>query len=70
LRDLLWFLLAVGLAEGWWADHRRVNVEAARWRLINERYQAGLHDVLRREAAAQAREQSAGDGEQEKSDVP
>jgi hypothetical protein len=60
LRDLLWFIIVIALAEAWWADHRHVNVEAARWRLISKRYEAGLHDIRRREDEVRAREIALG----------
>ena len=31
IRDVLWFTVVVGLAVGWWVDHRRAVARGAAW---------------------------------------
>jgi hypothetical protein len=33
IRDLLWLMVVVGLASGWWVDHRRIS-DDPQWRTI------------------------------------
>jgi hypothetical protein len=32
IRDLLWLMVVVGLALGWWGDHIKESVERRRWK--------------------------------------
>ena len=56
IRDVLWFMVVIGLAEAWWFDHRRIEHEAQQWRVLRVRWQAEFEDLRRREELVRARE--------------
>jgi hypothetical protein len=59
IRDVLWLMVVIGLAEGWWLDHRRVELETARCALIMDRYRSAEWELHQREESLKARERDA-----------
>jgi hypothetical protein len=75
IRDVLWFMMVIGLAEAWWFDHRRIEHEAQQWRVLRVRWQAEFEELRRREELLRQREgEIVGDrkaaGTQAVGDVP
>ncbi|MBW8883634.1 MAG: hypothetical protein JF612_02420 [Planctomycetia bacterium] len=56
IRDLLWFMVVLGLAEAWWFDHRRIEHEAQQWRILRGRWETEFGELRRREELVRARE--------------
>jgi hypothetical protein len=56
IRDVLWFMIVIGLAEAWWFDHRRIEHEAQQWRVLTVRWQAEFEELRLREELLRARE--------------
>jgi hypothetical protein len=60
IRDVLWFMMVIGLAEAWWFDHRRIEHEADQWRVLRARWEAEFEELKRREQLVRAREVEVG----------
>ena len=70
IRDVLWFMVVIGLADAWWFDHRRIEHEAQQWRLIRGRYEEEFQELERREKLIRAREgEVVGDTKTEKTET-